>query len=164
MPEIPANSDGQFLVKEEKSINYVLAILLFAMGAYGLFGLIRDGLKDIDYQNVFLPFAFIPAVYCMRRANSPRVYIRINATGIYQDEKLVTDWPRFLKAYITQKEKKPMLDLRDNFLLVVEFRSADKEKTGIRRRIPLTNTQNKSEEQIMEAVERFLATYKETKA
>ena len=47
-----------------------------------------------------------------------------------------------------------MFDLRDNFILVVEYRKGEL-KQGIRHKIPLTNTQNKSEEDVLEAVKFF---------
>jgi hypothetical protein len=160
MGKTQLTKESQFTVGEEKVLNYVMSAFFFALFGYGLFDAIRRQFINIDYQSIIFALAILPAIYCIRRARSNRVYIRINKTGIYQDGKLLTGWDQFLKAYITQKEKKPMLDIRDNFQLVVEFRDKTIPTKGHRKKVPLTNTQNKSEEDIMEAVSFFLKLYK----
>lgn len=45
--------------------------------------------------------------------------------------------------------------LQDNFVLVVEYLKDKMSDKGVRRQIPLTNTQNKSEEEVLEAVKFF---------
>lgn len=152
--------DSQFTVGEEKVLNYVMAAFFLALFGYGVFDAVRRQFTDIDYQSIIFGLAILPAIFCIRRARSNRVYLRINQKGIYQDGYLLTSWDRFLKAYITQKEKKPMWDIRDNFQLVVEFRDKTTPTQGHRKKIPLTNTQNKSEEDIMAAVNFFLKLYK----
>jgi hypothetical protein len=87
------------------------------------------------------------------------VYIRVNKTGIYQDEKLITGWPNLIKTFVAQKENKKFYNIQDNFLLVVEYRK-DGHSEGFRRKIPLTNTQNKSEEEVLEAVQFFWKEYR----
>lgn len=159
MAKVQITKDSEFVVGEEKVINYVMSVLFMALFLYGLFDAARHHFKNIDYQSFIFALAILPAVYCFRRAHSKRSYIRINKTGIYQDEKLVTGWSNFIKAFITQKEKKPIYNILDNFILVVEFRK-DEAKDGFRRKIPLTNTQNKSEEDVLEAIQFFSKVYK----
>jgi hypothetical protein len=161
MAKIPLNKDSQFLVGEEKVLNYILATLCFALFMYGLIDAARRHFINIDYQSFFFALALIPAYLFFRKARSNRIFIRINKTGIYQDEQLVTVWPKLLKAHIIQKEKKGIFDIQDHFLLVLEYRKVDG-KEGIRRKIPLTNTQNKSEQEILEAVKFFWKEYKHT--
>lgn len=155
MGKTPLTKDSQFTVGEERIINYVMAIFFFLLFAYGLFDAIRRHFIHIDYQSIIFAVAILPAIYCIRRAKSPRVYIRVNKTGIYQDEKLVTKWADLLNAFVTQKEKKRIIEIQDNFLLVVEYRDSKDPKVGRRKKIPLTNTQNKSDEDIMEAIHFF---------
>lgn len=159
MGKIPLNKDSEFVVGEEKVLNYVMALLFFALFLYGLIDAIKRHFINIDYQSYFLTLALIPVVYCIRRANSKRVYIRVNKTGIYHDEQFVTGWPQLFKAFVTQKEKKGFFNILDNFILVVEYRK-DGSAKGFRRQIPLTNTQNKSEEEVLEAVKFFWKEYK----
>lgn len=149
--------ESEFIVGEEKVLNYVLAFLFLGLFLYGLIDAIARNFKNIDYQSYVLCLALIPFVYCLRRAKSRRVYIRVNKTGIYQDEKMVTPWSGFINAHLTQKEKTKIINLQDNFLLVVEYK---KEGKGVRRPIALTNTQNKSEEDVLQAVRFFWKEYK----
>lgn len=146
------NKDGQFIVGEEKVLNYILSFLCFALFVYGFIDAVKRDFKNIDYQSFVLALALFPACLFFRKARSKRVYIRINNTGIYQEGKLITDWQYLIKAYIDQKEKKNFFSIQDNFLLVLEYRKKDVEKQVLRSKIPLTNTQNKSEEEVLEAV------------
>ena len=155
--------ETEFIVGQEKVLNYVMGCIFFALFLYGLIDPIKNKFKNIDYQSVVFTLALAAAIYCFRGAQSKRVYIRVNKSGIYQDEKLVTNWQGLINVYIGQKEKTKLLNLLDNFILVVEFRK-EYTKTGLRRKIPLTNFQNKSEEEVLEAVQFFWKHYKNSQA
>lgn len=157
------SSDRDFIVGEAKIINYFMAIFFIALFVYGLVDPIKNNFKSIDYQSIIFAFALLPAIFCIRRAKNKRVYIRVNKTGIYENEKLLTGWEGLLKVYIDQAEKKWLINIQDNFILVVEYRGNDLKK-GFRRKIPLTNTQNKSEEEVLEAVQFFWKLYKASRA
>ena len=158
MRKTPLTKDSEFVVGEAKVLNYFMAAFFLALFLYGIIDAIRRHFINIDYQSYIFAIAIAPAIYRFRRAQSKRVYIRVNKTGIYQDEKLLTNWSNFLNAYIDEKEKKGFFNIKDNFLLVLECRKADKQ--GIRLKIPLTNTQNKSEEEVLKAVQFFWKVYK----
>lgn len=149
--------EDQFVVGEERVLNYILAALCFALFLYGVIDAVNRNFRKIDYQSFVFALALIPAYLFFRKARSNRTYIRINKTGIYQDEKLVTSWANFLNAYIGQKEKKNFFSIQDNFILVVEYK---KDGKGFRHKIPLTNTQNKSEEDVLAAVNFFWKAYR----
>ena len=161
MAKAPLTNDSEFVVGEEKAINYVMAVFFIALFLYGVIDAARHQFKNIDYQSYIFALAIAPAVYCFRRANSKRVYLRINKTGIYKDEQLVTGWSNLIKFYLTQEKKKSFYNILDNFILVVEFSDTDPQK-GIRKKIPLTNTQNKSEEDVLATVDFFWQQYKKT--
>lgn len=149
--------EDQFVVGEEKVLNYILAALCLALFLYGVIDAVNRNFRNIDYQSFVFAFALIPAHLFFRKARSKRIYIRINKTGIYQDEKLVTSWANFINAYIDQKVKKNFFSIQDNFILVVEYK---KDGKGFRHKIPLTNTQNKSEEDVLAAVNFFWKAYR----
>lgn len=151
--------DSEFIVGEEKILNYILGLLCLALFAYGFMDAFNRHFKNIDYQSFVLALALIPAYLFFKKARSKRIYIRINKMGIYQEGQLVTDWSKLLNANITQKEKKNFFSIQDNFLLIVEYRK-DAGKEIFRRKIPLTNTQNKSEEEVLEAVNYFWKVYR----
>lgn len=150
--------DSQFIVKEEKWLNYIMAILFSALFLYGLIDAILRQFRHIDYQSIIFSLALIPAWLFFRKAQSKRVYIRVNRKGIYQDERLVTGWKGLLKASIGQKEK--TITIKDNFMLMLEFVKDDPKK-GYRKMIPLTNTQNQAEEDVLAAVHYFWKLYRQ---
>ena len=140
--------DSQFIVGEEKVLNYILAVLCFALFLYGIIDAAGRHFKNIDYQSFIFALALAPAYLFFKKARSKIIFIRINKNGIYQEGKLITGWSTLLKAYISQKEKKSLFSIQDNFILVVEYTKKDVVKQVFRSKIPLTNTQNKSEEEI----------------
>jgi hypothetical protein len=140
-------------------LNYILGFFFLALFMYGLIDAVLKNFKNIDYQSYVFALAIGPAVMFFKKANSKRVFIRINKKGIYQHEKLVTGWANLLKAHLAQKEKASFFNIQDNFQLVLEYKSADG-KIGMRKRVPLTNNQNKSEEDVLAAVHFFWKLYK----
>lgn len=158
MGKTPLTKDSEFVVGEEKILNYVLASLCLGLFLYGFIDAAKRHFINIDYQSFFFALALAPAIYCFRRAQNGKVYIRVNKTGIYQDEKLVTGWSNLIKAQIAQDEKASIFSIQDNFVLIVEYRKEGSK--GMRRKIRLTNTQNKSEEEVLEAVKFFWKAYK----
>ncbi len=157
MRKTQLTKDSEFIVGEEKLLNYIIAILFLALFMYGLIDAVARKFININYQSLIFTLALAPAFIFFRKGRSKRIFIRINKTGIYQEEKLLTNWAHFSKAFITQEEK--LVSIKDNFVLVVEFRK-DGHNEGFRRKIPLTNTQNRSEEEVLEAVKFFWNDYK----
>ncbi|MBK7560689.1 MAG: hypothetical protein IPP43_08880 [Chitinophagaceae bacterium] len=157
MGKIPLSKESEFVVGEDKVLVTILATLFFALFLYGLIDALLHHFTKLDYQSFIFMIALAPALLFFIKAKNKRVYIRINKTGIYQEEQLVTGWSDFLNAYISQKDK--VISIQDNFILVVEYRKDGVEK-GFRRKIPLTNTQNKSEEEVLEAVKFFWKEYR----
>ena len=96
--------------------------------------------------------AIFPAIFNTAKAVMNRTVITINQKGIYHNTAFITNWNNFLNASIT--EENPNRNIDDRFVLLIEYR-----KDGIegyfKRKIPLTNTQNKSEEEIIEAITFF---------
>ena len=138
-------------------MNYVLSLLLLGFFLYGLIDTALQGFRNINYMTVVFVLSLGVAVIFFRKARNKRIFIRVNKTGIYQDEQLVTGWANFLNAYISQKDK--VFRVQDNFILVVEFLKEGNAK-GFRRKIPLTNTQDKSEEDVLAAVKFFWSEYR----
>ncbi|HEV7779705.1 MAG TPA: hypothetical protein VGO58_00485 [Chitinophagaceae bacterium] len=153
MAKKPLTRDSQFIVGEERVLNYVITGIFLAVFILGCF--------DIKSLGIALVLPLGLAVFYFIKARSKKIFIRINIRGIYQDEKLVTGWDHFIKATLSQKPQ--VLDIRDNFVLIVDYR-----KEGImggqRRTIPLTNTQNQSEEDVLAAVKFFLHEYRDKAA
>jgi hypothetical protein len=141
--------ESEFVVGEEKILNYILGFLFLIIFILGLVPSVKNNISADRALDYLLMMALVPSIMFFTKARSRRVYIRVNKTGIYQDEMLVTGWDNFLNAYV--KEKPVTLRWRDNFMLVIEFTKEEPGK-GFRRFIKLTNTQNKSEEDIIAAI------------
>src|SRR4026208_1860800 len=110
MGKIQLNNDNEFIVGEARGLNYVLGTLCLALFSYGLIDAIRRNFINIDYQSYVFAVMLLPAIFLFRKAQSKRVYIRINRTGIYEDEKLITRWQDLMNAYVDQKEKKGFIE------------------------------------------------------
>ncbi len=151
----PKHEGQQFTVREEKVLNYVMAVLYFAVAGVGIGMMIYN--KALGGEAALLAF-MLPSFLHLKKATSPQVYIRINKTGIYHMENLVTDWQHLLNAFISEGVRKRIYDTTDKFQLVVEFTKEDPTK-GFRKKIPLHNTQNQSEEDILTAVKYFWHLY-----
>ena len=117
MGKIPLNRDSEFVVGEEKVLNYILALLCFAIFLYGVIDAARRHFINIDYQSFVFALAMAPAIYFFRRALGSRVYIRVNKKGIYHHEKLVTGWPQLVKAFIARMTKQAFSASRIIFFL-----------------------------------------------
>lgn len=76
--------------------------------------------------------------------------MEVNLYGFYYLGKEVTNWQNFISAKFTEEEK--AFRVSDNFVLLLEYFKQDEPRSFITK-IKLGNTQNKSEEEIIEAIE-----------
>ena len=148
------DANGQFIVGEYKLMHYFMALFFLALFGVGLYDAIARNFRDIDYQSYVFALAIIPAVLILVKVRKGTIYIRINSKGIYENERLVTQWPGLLNVTLTQEEKKGIYDLGDKFILLLQYNKPGEAKPLIRK-IRLTNTQNKSEEEVLAAVKWF---------
>ncbi|HZF63536.1 MAG TPA: hypothetical protein VEZ55_03575, partial [Chitinophagaceae bacterium] len=80
--------------------------------------------------------------------------IKINRSGFYYAGQLVTDWKLFYDAVV--QDKMAVGSYRDNFILDIRYYSTDRSLLYTQS-IPLTNTQDKAEEDIIEAIRFYYA-------
>lgn len=151
--------DGQFLVGEYKLMHYFMALFFLALFSYGIYDAWSRNFRDIDYQSYVFALAFIPVVMILIKVRKGTVYIRINAKGIYENERLVTPWAGLLNVTLTQEERKGIYDISDKFVLLLQYSKPGETKPVIRK-IRLTNTQNKSEEEVLAAAKWFWGRYR----
>ena len=151
--------DGSFAVKESIFINSIIAVICFAVFAYGLYlVIVRPEGQDL-FLDMFMLIAIVPGVIFMLKARSSVVYIRVNETGIFVSRKLLTDWQHFRSASFTQKEK--VRSIQDNFVLLVKYHVRG--SGDFVKEVPLTNTQDKSEEEVIAAIRYFYDRYQQQK-
>ncbi len=77
----------------------------------------------------------------------------INKNGFFHYGKLITNWNNFIDVAVKEEEK--MFSIKDNFALFIKYYK-DGEPGHFGRKIKLTNTQNKAEEEIIAAI-KFLS-------
>lgn len=148
------SNDNQFLVGEYKLMHYFMALFFLALFSYGVYDAWNRNFRDIDYQSYVFALAIIPAIFILNKVRKGTIYIRINEKGIYQQERLVSTWANLRNVALTQREKKYMFEPGDNFVLLLDYQPPGAAKP-VRRSIPFTNTQNKSEEEVLAAVKWF---------
>ena len=163
MAKAPLTVDSRFEVNEEKALNIVVAVLYFLVASLGLVWSTKE--KSWVAAAAIVGVVVFPGLVYFLKSRSQRIFIRIDKTGIYQDENLVTTWTNFLKAYVREEPPSMSMDMKrlpetikDQFFLIIEYLKDDS-GNGSRRRIRLTNTQNKSDEEIMEAITFFARKY-----
>lgn len=146
MSEQKLTAREDFLVKESKSINYIAGGILLAIFFISMmFG-------DYGWSNFLfaLGIFLIPGVIMIARGRRNSTIIRINKTGFYYAGRLVTDWKMFYDAVVQEKSK--VGSYRDNFILDLRYYSADYSLIYTKS-IPLSNTQDKAEEDIIAAIQ-----------
>jgi hypothetical protein len=139
------NADEDFVVKESMGVNLFVSLAFFAMFLYALYDNIEHGQEGIHLKILFI--ALIPAFLFLRKALSKHRDITINKNGIYINNRLLTNWNNFIEAKIIQREI--ILSIQDNFTLFITYQEGSR---VFRDKIPLRNTQNKAEEEIIEAI------------
>jgi hypothetical protein len=137
--------EEDFLVKESKTINYVAGGIMVAVFIASLI------IGDYGWSNYLwgLGLFLVPGAVYLAKGNRNTTIIRINKTGFYYREKLVTDWNHFYGAAI--RDKTAVGRYRDNFVLELRYYALDYTKVYTES-FPLTNTQDKAEEEIIEAI------------
>jgi hypothetical protein len=146
--------DSELVVKEDKVVDLIAGLAFLAAPVISLFYSSIDEILSHPKQAAFFFGLLLLSTWFFVKSQSKRVYLRINRKGIFQDEVLLTNWPNFLAAKVQDFPR--TLRFSDNFKLVIEYMK-EGNTNGFRRLIPLTNTQNKSEEEIMEAIRFFSA-------
>jgi len=146
MSEQKLTAEGEFLVKESKFINYIMGGVLIAV-----FFIIMM-FKDEGWSNYIFAIGvfLVPGAIAIAKGRNHVTIIRINKTGFYYTGKLVSDWKQFHDAEF--REKLAVGSYKDNFVL--DFRYYSDDRMWIyTKSIPLTNTQDKAEEEIIDAIQ-----------
>jgi hypothetical protein len=137
------SADADFVVKESKKMRLIFGIFLLAFAA----------VIAKDYIWMALVVA-IPGTASLLASTRNQVIMKINKTGFFYYGKLLTDWNHFVSAEFM--DEMPVLlsgsaGLSDKFSLYIKYYKLD-QPGCFGRKIPLTNTQDKSEEEIIAAV------------
>lgn len=144
-----------FIVSESRGINLFVGIFLTMLSFLTLY------YNHFDFNvgvEIYILYLFIvPGAYFIYKAIVKKQIMVINKYGFFYQGKLLTNWQNFITARYDQEEK--TWTIQDNFVLFIEYFKPGFPKSFISK-IPLTNTQDKSEEEIIAAIRFFVTNYK----
>ena len=148
MQKTSLNSNDTFLVRESTSLNYITAALCWLV----LIVLIATYTNEFTSLQTFISaimalFVLAAAISFTLKAAKKKELIRMNSDGFYYQKKLITTWHNLESAQVTEENK--MFTVKDNFVLILTY---SREEGSYIRKIALTNTQDKSEEEILTAI------------
>lgn len=139
------NWDEDFHVKESKSINFmaggIMVAVFFVSMAFG----------DYGWSNYIfgLGLFLIPGAIAIAKGRRNATLITINKEGFYYGGKLISDWKLFCDAAVYDRRAPGRF--KDNFVMDLRYYSPDYTLIYTLS-IPLTNNQDKAEEEIIEAI------------
>jgi hypothetical protein len=148
MAESTLDIEQDFLVKDSKTTNYIIGVALLAVFVVSM------SYGDYGWSNYLTAICLflIPGAVALAKGQRNTIIIRINKTGFFYAGKLITGWKLFYDA--TLQDKPATASNNDNFMLDFRYYSSD-HSLIYTLNIPLTNTQDKSEEEIIEAINFF---------
>jgi hypothetical protein len=145
-----AKPSGSFLVKDSKGASFIAGLVFLAMFITAI--LYRNDQNSQGWEFNIAYLTIIPAIIFIVRGFKDKIVIEINENGLFYHGALVTNWTHFITAKYEQEEK--VMSLQDNFILLIDYY---KPETGKRytSKIKLPSILNKSEEDIIAAIQRF---------
>ena len=140
-------------MKESALIGYLFSILFFAMFIGALLTIKFDPNYPFEGYRVIIYGTIFPAIVFLIKAIKTKAIIELNKTGIWYKGNLITSWDNFVNAYMFQEEIPGSLN--ENIRLAIEYYVPEKGMNYISK-LNMENTQDKSEDQIMFAINDFL--------
>ena len=137
------NFDADFLVKESKTMNSIVGIFFLILSFVAFFNSVLLG-----------GLALLIAIGALVRSSKDITVMKINKTGFYYHGELITDWDHFISEQFIDELPLPSSTssgMRDRFFLMIKYYK-DGKPGYFGRKICLTDSQDKSEEEIIAAV------------
>ncbi len=145
------NKMESFNVKESKGVNIIASIVFWIMFFSAVnYNEFEETTPRTSVRLFYI--TIVPAIVFLLKSVNKKSIIEINKTGFYFHGALVTNWDNYISVRYAQEEK--VMSLTDNFVLFIDYYNQEK---GMRyvSKIKMSNTQNKSEEEIIAAIEHF---------
>lgn len=102
------------------------------------------------------------AIGTLMRTSKEIIIMKINKTGFYYYGKLITDWDHFIsEEFIDDGPASPRSGAKDQFYLLIKYYK-EGQPGYFGRKIRLTDSQDKSEEEIIAAVKFYYKNSQET--
>jgi hypothetical protein len=150
IPDDHFNVESDFMVKESKKMHLIIGIFffIFSLAAFSV-SLVMGGIL------------LIFSIGMLVKSTKDQTIMKINREGIYYYGQLLTDWDNFISSEFIDELPLPSSNsngLSDQFFLMIKYY-----KEGFPgyygRKIRLTNTQDKSEEEIVAAITFYFKHY-----
>ena len=135
------NFETDFIVQESKQMNLVIGMvsLIFSLVAFSM---------SVLMGGLILLFA----IGSLMRSSKDTTIMKINKTGFYYLGELVTDWDHFIsEEFIDEGPARPRSGAVDRFYLMIKYYK-DERSGYYGRKIRFTDTQDKSEEEVIAAI------------
>ena len=151
------DKDGSFSVRESRILDFCIGGFCLALYIYAVLQVRSDySARDWRAYSQSCLIMLCPAVLFIARGVINSTYISVNRKGIFQYRRLVCTWSNFIEANVIEADSQPGYT-QDNFVLVIDYYK-NPEHT-FERRIPLTYTQDKSEEEVIAAINYYFEEY-----
>lgn len=143
-------------MKESKGIKVVVGFFVLILAA-GILSTIGIGLRLLFF---IIPAGIAAIAYIKNGVANPTVMV-INKTGFYYYGEMITNWTNFIDAEFIDDVPVPdgsSSAIQDRFYMMIRYYK-DGEAGYYGRKIPFTDTQDRSEEEIIAAVKFYHANY-----
>jgi hypothetical protein len=144
-------ADGNFEVKESIVLNMLVVIGLFPILCYEMYTQINHFITDKrDYAALICSASFLLLMIgTLIKLFNRKPVILINQQGVYIHGNLVTNWVHFVDVKFQERQRRYTF----RFVLLVYYYKDGGEYYVFET--PLTSTQNKAEEEVVDAIRYF---------
>ena len=142
-----------FIVREARGVDFTFSSIFIILTLIIAVHIIADYRSDqiaVYYKLVIL--TLLPAISFIVRGIQNKIALTIDKTGIYRKEKLLTSWDHFISAKIMQDAITG--SYTDDFVLFIDYEKEGEPGIFIRK-IKISNSWNKSEEEMIAAIHYF---------
>lgn len=149
IPNDHFNIEQDFVVNESKGLNMIVGFFGLLLVA-GFLSTIGIGWRALV---LIIPGSMAALVFIRNGATTTTVMI-INKTGFYYYGELITNWDNFIDVEFVDDVPIPDANtsaVQDRFYMMVRY-GKDGKAGYFGRKIPFTDTQDKSEEEIIAAI------------
>lgn len=143
IPENQFNAATSFEVKESKKMRLIIGIVALAFAVFMV--------QSSPFLSAIVAIFGITSIVVSTRE---RIIMTVNKDGFFYYGSLITSWNNFVSARFidqTPQVSSTSLGISDQFFLSVRYHK-ENEPGCFERKFALTNTQDKSEEEILAAI------------
>ena len=146
------NPEIDFVVKESKGMNILISVCFLAFGFF-----------SASMSWWLCGFLLVPGVLFLIKGLRNDTIMIVNKSGFYYYGNLVTTWANFIDVEFIDEVPLPDQNssgVSDKFSMLMKFYKDDQPGLYFTQQFPFTNTQNKSEEEIIAAIRFYHRYYK----